>query len=1045
VEGGLTVGSEFAGLRVDRLIAAGGMGEVYLAHDATLDRRVALKVVAPALAADPRYRERFLREARLAASLEHPAIVPVYAAGEIDGQLFLAMRFVEGGTLADRLAARGALPPAETVRLLAPVADALDAAHAAGLVHRDVKPGNVLLQGDTALLADFGLARSVASTDDLSQLEGAGITGTVGYVAPEQLEGETVAGPADQYALACILFECLTGKGPFDRPTDLAVVYAHLSDPPPSAAALRTELPRQVDGVLARGLAKSPEARYGSCRELVDALADACALAATARLRHRSTAGLVGAGLAIAVAVALVAVLATRGGDGTHHVTGPTTTTRLASEDTVALVDPVSLRVRDRLPVGRTPSAIAFGAGSAWVLDTDDQSISRIDTRTNTTTKFGIGLTPFDLTFGADALWVTAGEPSGTPFSGGEATRVARVDPANTSAIRWIDLPHPRAALLGPSGRGQIAFGLGAVWVVDPDGAITRIDAATREVTTIPDVGAFAIAVGDDQVWTLGGHGLREIDPETNRADAPISPQTATPTAIAVGGGAVWVADPERGLVVRVDPGPPVQTSTIATAPEASTIAFSDGRVWAADALGGTVVAIDAATNRAIQPPIAIGGAPQAVASSTGGVWVPTIGTRKPVPATTATPAKGDVAGCGPVYQAASGRPAILIATALPLHGPDAPYGLAMASAVRFALQEHGFRAGRYTIGYQSCDDAQNHTQESLENCYAIGKAIARTPRVLGVVGSWTSHCTEAELPFLNAAADGPVAMVSASATDPALTDPTLSEVNMRPSGTPSFVRVIATNGGQAAADASVLAQRLHVTRVFVLAEKEKYVGWYPGSVSGAFLRAAPGHGLQIAGLAGWKPGAGMRAYDEVAAKVAETPADGVLIAGYTEGGLIRALRQRLGPKFVVLASDGFTPISDVLTAAGSASLGMYVSSLEPTNDQLSDAGRQWARRYASTQPRNAVSGYAPLAAQAAEVLLAAIAQSDGTRASVSRALFLTNLPNGLIGPVRFTARGDPTSAPVTVVKIVGGNAPGPGFDPILQGADLYKTETGAQ
>ena len=240
------------------------IGFVYLAHDATLRRRVALKVVAPSLAGDERYRKRFLAEARLAASLEHPAIVPIYAAGESDAQLYLAMRFLEEGSLADLLAERGRLPAATTVALLEPVAAALDAAHAAGLVHRDVKPANILLDHDRALLADFGLAMA-ASAESLLSADALHLSGTMGYVAPEQIEGDRAGSAADQYAFACVAFECLTGRRPFPRDTELAVIYAHISEPPPSAADLASDLPRAIDPVLARGLAKRPDQRFPSC------------------------------------------------------------------------------------------------------------------------------------------------------------------------------------------------------------------------------------------------------------------------------------------------------------------------------------------------------------------------------------------------------------------------------------------------------------------------------------------------------------------------------------------------------------------------------------------------------------------------------------------------------------------------------------------------------------------------------------------------------------------------------------------------------------
>jgi ABC-type branched-subunit amino acid transport system substrate-binding protein len=1020
--GGLEAGATFAGVQVDRLIAAGGMGEVYLAHDPTLDRRVALKVVAPALAADPRYRERFLREARLAASLEHPAIVPVYAAGESDGELFLAMRFVEGGTLADRLAARGPLPPAEAVRLLAPVADALDAAHAAGLVHRDVKPGNVLLQGDMGLLADFGLARSMSGADDLSRPEGS-VTGTVGYVAPEQIEGDTVAGPADQYALACVLFECLTGQAPFDRPTDLAVVYAHLSDPPPSAAALRPALPRQLDRVFARGLAKEPAARFATCRDLVNAIATACGLAATAPSHRHRTSIAVGAGLAVLAAVAVVAALASRGGGGQTSAPPP-------AGDGVAILDPVSLTVRRRVPIADTPSSIALGAGSAWVLNPDSLTITRIDATTGTSKTFGVGQRPFDLAFGAGALWVTTGNASTTPFAGGTATAVTRIDPAtNTPTGAPINLPENQTAPLGPSGRGQIAFGLGSVWVVDPDGSVSRIAPGADQPTVIRDVGAFAIAVGDDQVWTLTDRGLRRIDPETDIADAPIPLQAAGPTSLAVGGGAVWVADPDRGLVIRVDPGPPAQTQTVATALGAATVSFSDGRVWVADGLGGTAMAIDPATSQPVSS-IPIGGAPQAVAAGAGGVWVPTVGTATPVRAVAAPPRPDDVPGCGPVYQAATGRPEYLITSTLPLRGGFAAAGLSMTSAIRFVVQEHRFRAGRFTIGYQSCDDvgSDESSTKAEAACAGTGRASAATARVIGVIGSWQSSCTEIALPYLNQAAGGPIAMINASSTDPSLT----TDRQYFPSGTRSFARVIATEDGQGTAGA-ILAQRLGVRRPFVLTED---LGgfWYASTVADAFRREAARRGLLVAGEAMWEGFGPTSPYRAVAAAVARSGADAIYLVGFPDPGfdpLMAALRRRLGRGMRIISPDGVLPL-DTPDA-----IGMYVTATARTNDELSVTGRRWAQRFAATQPRGAVTEWSPMAAEATEVLLAAIARSDGTRASVTNAMLHSSFTDSILGPFRFTPTGDIDSAPISVLRYVGGKQPAPNFAPDFQGTVL--------
>jgi DNA-binding CsgD family transcriptional regulator/tRNA A-37 threonylcarbamoyl transferase component Bud32 len=266
----LASGTWLAGYRLERLIGAGGMGSVYLTTEVALERRVAVKVIRPELASDDRFRRRFLAECKLIARLEHPAIVPVYSAGESDGRLFIAMRYLAGGSLEERLRRDGPLSPAETMAMLAPVADALDAAHAAGMVHRDVTPGNILVEGFGAFLCDFGLARRAESASGFSRDDGLAVSGTLGYVAPEQLEGDTVDGRSDQYALACVLFECLAGRQPFARDVELAVVYAHLSERPPSLSGLNPALPSAVDVAVERGLAKRREDRYASCAELVE-------------------------------------------------------------------------------------------------------------------------------------------------------------------------------------------------------------------------------------------------------------------------------------------------------------------------------------------------------------------------------------------------------------------------------------------------------------------------------------------------------------------------------------------------------------------------------------------------------------------------------------------------------------------------------------------------------------------------------------------------------------------------------------------------------
>jgi WD40 repeat protein/tRNA A-37 threonylcarbamoyl transferase component Bud32 len=269
------VGTELAGYRIESLLGWGGMSVVYLAEDLRLKRRVALKVLATSLAEDETFRDRFLRESELAASIDHPNIVPIYEAGATEELLFIVMRYVEGRDLRGRLQ-HGRLDPGEATGILAQVASALDAAHARGLVHRDVKPSNVLLDtgarpdgSDHVYLADFGLTRRVS--EEVGIGEDGHLMGTIDYVAPEQIAGEEIDGRADVYSLGCVLYQCLVGQPPFRRDSDIAVVFAHLETEPPPPSAARPELPAALDAVIARALAKEPAERYASCRELARA------------------------------------------------------------------------------------------------------------------------------------------------------------------------------------------------------------------------------------------------------------------------------------------------------------------------------------------------------------------------------------------------------------------------------------------------------------------------------------------------------------------------------------------------------------------------------------------------------------------------------------------------------------------------------------------------------------------------------------------------------------------------------------------------------
>ncbi len=262
----LATGAEFGGFRIERTLGHGGMGIVYLARELRLDRLVALKVIRPELAGEESFRARFRSESLTAASVEHPRVVTIFGAGERDGLLYVSMRYVDGRDLGRLISADGPLTPETAAALIGQVADGLDAVHAAGLVHRDVKPANVIVEGglsdaeSTAFLTDFGLAKAMASTAGLTAT--GEVIGSVDYMAPEQIEGRRVDARTDVYALGCVLFHAVAGKVPFPERETSAKMWAHLNEPPPAGPA------RVLDPVIRRAMSKDPALRFPSAGDL---------------------------------------------------------------------------------------------------------------------------------------------------------------------------------------------------------------------------------------------------------------------------------------------------------------------------------------------------------------------------------------------------------------------------------------------------------------------------------------------------------------------------------------------------------------------------------------------------------------------------------------------------------------------------------------------------------------------------------------------------------------------------------------------------------
>ena len=284
----LEQGTIVAGYRIDGVLGQGGMGVVYEATQLSLNRTVALKLLAAHLSDDVAFRERFRREGQLQAAIDHPHIVTVFEAGESEHGLFIAMRLVKGPTLREMIVT-GDLDARRTMKILRPVADALQAAHDAGLIHRDIKPQNILVgPRDHAYLADFGLIK--APTDESLTRSGQ-FVGTLNYVSPEQIKGDGVTARSDVYAFTAVLYECLTGVVPFRVESDAALIYAHISEPPPRITSARPELPATLDRVIERGMAKDPAQRYGSGLDLIDEAERALSTIAIADVETRGTDG----------------------------------------------------------------------------------------------------------------------------------------------------------------------------------------------------------------------------------------------------------------------------------------------------------------------------------------------------------------------------------------------------------------------------------------------------------------------------------------------------------------------------------------------------------------------------------------------------------------------------------------------------------------------------------------------------------------------------------------------------------------------------------
>jgi hypothetical protein len=652
----LEPGDVFAGHRVQGVAGRGGMGVVYRAVQLDLDRPVALKLIASQLAQDAEFRERFVRESRAAASIDHPNVIPIYYTGEHDGALYIAMRYVEGSDLRTLVRAEGRLEANRAARIVSQVGAALDAAHERGIVHRDVKPANVLLgSGEHAYLTDFGLTKRLHS--HTASTHGGGWVGTLGYVAPEQIRGERVDARADVYALGCVLYHSLAGAPPYQRESDEATLWAHLHDPPAPLRESVPGIPPAFDAVLTRALAKDPDDRYQSAGDLGRAAlaaaggseaptvaerrvavgaaapagetiaspseartlradaepdrargAEPSAVATTrAPARRGRRPWAVAAAIVPVLALAVVAFLVLSGGGGSAG--GPPTTTRTDPAPATA-TEPAGTAAKT-IDVGGRPNDVVATGKLVWIVRSPMQTLAAIDPSTGKRAKSTprVGARPTAAAAGFGKLWVVNdSQPALIPIGLGSR----RQDGPS------VPLPSQGQVV-------AVATGERGVWVGirGNPGLIVRVDPNRRTIqktVELPD-GVQDIAVGAGAVWVVG----RRQNAVTRISVSDGSTSTIfvgrQPAGIAVGEDAVWVANSRDRTVTRIDAGS-LGTSTIRVGDTPYGIAVGGGAVWVANRLDNTLTRIDPRNSEKVGRPIPVPTNPYAVDARGGHVWV---------------------------------------------------------------------------------------------------------------------------------------------------------------------------------------------------------------------------------------------------------------------------------------------------------------------------------------------------------------------------------------------------------------------------------------
>jgi class 3 adenylate cyclase/ABC-type branched-subunit amino acid transport system substrate-binding protein len=772
-------------------------------------------------------------------------------------------------------------------------------------------------------------------------------------------------------------------------------------------------LPEEFPPLSADRAAEADDLVAGRSAELEQAAREAVARPVV--LRRRSLVMSVVAGV-LAAAVA-IPVFALADGDATSEL-------EAIAANAAGVIDGADGKLVGEVPLADRPSLAAAAGQTIWVASDLRKTVSAIDG----SSRRPVHVTPTGMRAGA-----LAADAGGAWLVDRFGRRLVRVDRDYGEAARPTSLPRPpdRGPVRDVAAQPGLAVGNDAVWITTGSSQLLKVDPKTRKVVRSIDTGLSldAVAVGDGSVWLASGPSatVLAVDPASGavRSRIPIvgDPDATSPfpRAIAVADGAVWTLNANTSSVTKIDPQTRgvVATITLGAGRAPTSLAAGAGAVWISNRGDGTVTRVDSETHETES--IRVGNSPAGLAAAGDEVWVtvqPSLATPQTAPAAQPPAAHSltlPASFCSPVETAAGGKPDLLIAAEMPLQGVAAQFGGQLHQAILFQLRRRNFEAGRFAVGYQVCDDSNSAgTHPSAERCAANAREYARTRRLVALIAPITSPCTQALLPIVNAAPGGPLATATYSNTYVGLTRSSPGGAadepgRYYPSGRRNLVRLLAADDYQAAA-AITYARRRGLEQAYVLDDGSSYgVG-----LADAFRRGAGKLGVRITGSATFAEDA--PSYRSLARTVRASGADMVYIAGIVVPGstLLADLREALGRGFPLLGGDGLQTVLKQPGQFGRAAEGLIFTVPGLPEQRLAPAGREFVAAFAR-EIKSTPLPFAVYAAQAADVLLDAIARSDGTRTSVTARLMATEVRNGMLGDFSFTSTGDPTAGAVTL------------------------------